>query len=419
LQPALDGRDDEAVVAGDVGVGVLRKYGSRCSDDAVSSLDRCAREMRAGTGAGLDVTDPAPETLVVLLQMTLPPYRVRFIEEVRRNHQAVMVAAGHEYFDASVRSTERSGVIDIELSNHYLFRRRLAVQSGYRAAGVDADVCVLELNPRILSNWLLLVERRLRRRPAIVWGHFRGRSVGAIGPGFGRRLQVRLASGVIAYTDDEAERFRGRFPRRQVGVAPNAEEGRAALVAPATGDRTSFLYVGRIHASKNIPLLLDGFALAKDSGQLPAAARLVLAGPCDDVELRNAVVAMTSRGDIDFVGEVYDSSTINALYSVAVAGVCAGYVGLNITQSLVRGVPFVFPADASHSPEACLAQVGVNSFAFKGGDAKSLAEALTLAWQRTEDGAVDHALIQARVASRYVIEEMAKGWLEAVLRGQK
>jgi hypothetical protein len=37
LQAAHDGRADEAVVTGDVDAGVLRKYGSHPSDDAMES----------------------------------------------------------------------------------------------------------------------------------------------------------------------------------------------------------------------------------------------------------------------------------------------------------------------------------------------------------------------------------------------
>jgi hypothetical protein len=94
--------------------------------------------------------------------------------------------------------------------------------------------------------------------------------------------------------------------------------------------------------------------------------------------------------------------------------VCGGYVGLNITQSLVRGVPFVYPLVSNHSPEVSLAQPGTNSFPFEPTTYEALARSLGEAAAATEAGTIDHRAIQGRFRSVYNVERMASGFLGAL-----
>ena len=55
--------------------------------------------------------------------------------------------------------------------NRYLLGRRLLWQAGCSRAVVAAEVAVLELNPRVLSSWAVLLARRTLRRPTVLWGH--------------------------------------------------------------------------------------------------------------------------------------------------------------------------------------------------------------------------------------------------------
>ena len=121
-----------------------------------------------------------------------------------------------------------------------------------------------------------------------------------------------------------------------------------------------------------------------------ADARLTIVG--DGPERDALVEQIADLGMTDAITihpGTFDAPTIDALYARAVAAACGGYVGLNITQSLTRGVPFVYPMKANHSPEVSLAHDGVNAFAFRRNTPDSVAEALARVWRTP----VDHAAI--------------------------
>jgi glycosyltransferase involved in cell wall biosynthesis len=208
------------------------------------------------------------------------------------------------------------------------------------------------------------------------------------------------------------------YPRKPVFVAPNATELSTDSAITSHQRRTDFLYVGRLTEGKRPDLLLAGFAAAVTRGLLPPETRLFLVGEGPlKAGLRRDAERLGLNSRVMFVGNTFDSNELNDLYASSIAGVCGGYVGLNITQSLSRGVPFVYPLSANHSPEVTLARAGINAFPFDPPNANSLAAALRDAWTSSNDGAIDHNAIRETVIARYSIESTVAGFLRALERG--
>lgn len=348
---------------------------------------------------------------VTLVQLTLPGYRVEFVRALRESGQ-VVIAAGHEHLDPTITRGVPDEHIDVDLRNVFLFGRRLAFQTGVWRALRPTRFWVLELNPRIITTWVYVVLARLTRRRVYLWGHYLGRRHGETVPRLGRRLQVRLAHGVLAYTEADAARFRQWFPRSRVVVAPNAVD-RADQVPPASaGPRRHFLTIGRLTPGKHVDLIVAAFAEACRSGRLPTDTRLVIVGSGpSEPDVRRAVERSSIADRIDLLPGTFDRDVLEGLYTDAIAGVCGGYVGLNITQSLVRGVPFVYPLVSNHSPEVSLARPGHNAWPFDPSTSSALADALVDAWRAVNDGVVDPAAIQSETLSVYTAEKMAEGLL--------
>jgi len=366
----------------------------------------------------VDTANEEPNPKVTLVQLTLPEYRTAFIEGLKDALPGLRVAAGISQLDPTVGLGLPGELIDVSMTNRFVLRRRLAYQSGARQALLPADVWVLELNPRVINTWLALLEARLRGRRALLWGHFVGRRNNEVGPRFARRWQVRLASGVIAYTFEDRDRFASFFPGVAAFCGPNAIERSSQIPPPGRGPRDSFLYVGRLVEAKGLETLVEAFRLAVASSFVPVTTRLVLVG---DGPLRQEMltVAERSKGDltIEVLPGTFSSAQLNRLYDSAIAGVCAGYVGLNLTQSLSRGVPFVYPLRAPHAPEVVLADEGRNAFPFEPTDASAMSEALGEAWRCVQSGALSFEQIQRDVLERYSVECMVEGFVEAILAG--
>lgn len=360
-----------------------------------------------------------PPSRIAIIQGAVPPYRTPLFEELRLAlGDQLVIACGEVHFEQSVKSDPSTEVVDIVLENVFVLRRRLLYQRGFRKATVGANTIVLELNPRVINTWLILIESKLRGRRTVLWGHHLGRRLAETHPRLMRRFQVHLCGALLAYTDDDASQMRAQYPNKPVFVAPNATERRhdTAIVGQLT--RTDFLYVGRLTEGKRPGLLLSGFASARNAGLIPAETRMLFVGegPLKIGLIREAQrLAVADR--VIFMDGTFDSKKLNDLYASAVAGVCGGYVGLNITQSLSRGVPFIYPAVANHSPEVALARPGFNAFTFDPPDAASaIATALADTWSTSSRGRIDHEAIREAAVSRYSIESMTAGYLEA-LRG--
>jgi glycosyltransferase involved in cell wall biosynthesis len=358
---------------------------------------------------------------VALVQGLVPEYRVQFMEDLRKLlGGAFTVAAGTEHFEKSVVPTCTAGVVDLDLTNRFLLGRRLLFQHGYRLALQQAEVVVLELNPRIITTWLALLELRISGRRAILWGHFAGRRQDEPEPRLLRRLQVRLAHGVIAYTAEEAGKFERRFPRLEVSAAPNATEPADAIetsriVASDLSQRTDLIYVGRFTAGKRPDLLVQGFIQALETGTIPERARLVLVGEGPmKAGVRELIASHGLASRILLPSSTFDSAALDEHYSTAVASVCGGYVGLNITQSLRRGVPMIFPRIANHAPEASIGLAGATAFPFDPNSVAGFTSELARVWALAESNPFPYGAIAESFGERYTTEIMASGFARAV-----
>ena len=297
----------------------------------------------------------------------------------------------------------------------YLAGRRLLWQSGIWRSALGADVTVIELNPRILSGWAILLVRRLRRRPTLVWGHAWPRGGKDKWTDTFRQTMRRLASGVVVYTHQQAEELRRRMPGTSVTAAPNAlYSTRDQLVAPRSPETAKdVLYVGRLIDVKKPRLLLDAFAAVVD--RLPPEMDLVFVGEGPLRQpLEEAAAAAGIGGRVRFLGEVIEYDDLAEAYASAIVSACPGYAGLSITQGYWFGVPAIIARDDRHSPEIEAAVEGVNSIFVASDSVTSLGSAL-------EDVAADRELWLARgediaraCAGRYSLEAMVDAMVSAI-----
>jgi FkbM family methyltransferase len=141
--------------------GVSRQYGRLMplSGRARSRLAQPARLARPSRSRA----NERPARLVVR-QTVLPAYRQTFFEMLsERVEGSVRFQGGDEYFDPSVVTAMSAILRQDQLRNYFLFRRRLLFQVGGWRDALAAEVAVLEYNPRVLSNWPILLFGPTRR----------------------------------------------------------------------------------------------------------------------------------------------------------------------------------------------------------------------------------------------------------------
>lgn len=345
-----------------------------------------------------------------LYTAVLPPYREACLQILARELGPEWTAyAGDQHLDATVRSAGNVGLY-VPVRNSTLGGRRLLLQSGHWREVIRAETAILDLNPRSLTAWGLLLTRRLLHRRTVLWGHLHPRSGADSRTAKVRAQMRRSADGAVVYSYADADYVRARSATERVWVAPNALYRRAEMGEGTSQPRDSYLYVGRLEPAKKPELLVQAFALV---AQQNAEVRLVfIGGGSAQPQLEAEVAALGLRDRVSFLGALHSVSALREAYSRAICSVSPGYAGLSLTQSLSFGVPMVIAESEPHAPEIELAAVGGVTF-FRSDSAVDLAAALS--GQAPLPDAERQRLIDV-LRERYSAEAMAAGLIAALTK---
>lgn len=356
----------------------------------------------------------------VVLQTSMGHYRQRFLDVLRDRSVPVRFLVGDHNFDDQSPTEVDSPLVERTGPNVFLLGHRVGAQRHVALRAVRAPVAVVVLNPRLITTWVVVLLRRLLRRPTIAWGHAWPRRGPAAGSDRLRSVLRRVPTALVVYTETERSELLARWPRLRIFVAPNAmyqaDEMRPAL--PAGADATDLVWIGRMIEAKHPLLAIDAFERVAE--RLPAACRLVMvgAGPMlEEVEQR--VRTSPVRDRIELTGQVTDHAALTKIFGDAVAMVATGYLGLNVVQSLGFGVPVIHPTGEPHAPEV-EALDRSNSVSYPGQDVDALARAIAEVVEDRAAWLASRPEISAEARSRYSSEAMADGLvhaLEAVARG--
>ena len=354
---------------------------------------------------------------VILLQSAIADYRQNFLEVlVERLGRDLVVFTGAEHFEGTTKTDVSLGEHLRYVTNHYLLGRKLLFQTGMWRPALEADVAILELNPRILSVWLLLLLRKALGKRSLLWGHAWPREGRHKKTDHVRNLMRRLGDAIIVYTDTQARELRERMPDKPISSAPNAMYFRSMMgVTADTAGVSNIIYVGRLVATKKPMLLLEAFAAVAQ--ELPADCKLLFVGDGPlmfDLKLRARELQVESR--VVFEGHISDVEKLRELYDTAIVSVSPGYVGLSIVQSFAFGVPMIVARDEPHAPEIEALMEGANGRTFTSDSVSDLSEAL-LAFVRDRDVWIERRTsIMRDCVERYSVESMAERMAEVVER---
>lgn len=351
-----------------------------------------------------------------LVQTAFPDYRQSFLEEMERISEGhFFLYCGDEYFSTSIVTNVRFDKKK-RISNRFLLSRKLLFQNLPFGKLANETYCIQELNPRILSVWLLAVMRKLRRKPIIFWGHAWPRKGKDHPTDKLRQVMRKLADVIIVYTETDKTDLQQRMPNQKIVVAPNSIYQKAKMGFAQSKVRTDFIYVGRHVTSKKVAIAIEAYA--RILGEVPEG-KLVLVGtgPQSD-SLKEMAAKLLPPDRYEFPGHVADLETLRPLYAKSVASLSPGYIGLSATQSLGLGVPMIVSRDENHSPEIEAIQEGENGVFFDTDDAGSLAEAMRSMWNARDEWTERGPAISEDCALRYSTEAMAAGFMKAIACAQ-
>lgn len=351
---------------------------------------------------------------IVLTQTVVSDYRHEFLRGVSALlGDSFTLLAGDEYFYSSVKTKLPVDIACGKLHNVYMVGRRFLFQVGGIRQALRARVAIFELNPRILSVWIVLLARYVLRRPTVLWGHAWPRNGRGTRSDILRGIMRRRASVVLVYTESQVIELMDHDPSLRVIAAPNALYRSQDMVAVRHGARRGFIYVGRLVADKRVSLLVR--AMAKYVEKNGASTKLHIVG---DGPEREALIRLVDElgvtASVVFYGHVGSLEVLREIYAHSLAAISPGYVGLSITQSLGFGVPMIIADKENHSPEIEAAYEGENCLFFRAGDdddlSQKMKDMLTNHWywvERSES-------ISANCRTKYSAETMSSRFVQAV-----
>ncbi len=209
------------------------------------------------------------------------------------------------------------------------------------------------------------------------WITSHGRSKKALARAGYESASWRAADAFHALTVKEAEDV-----ARETGRGDSIVIANPAPAISATGNATGLppphvVYLGRIHAKKNLLALIDAWEVAQGNKALPRGACLSIAGWGDDADVAQLQARLArSTADIAFIGPCYGAEKAALIASARFTVLPSHSEGLPmaILESWAAGVPTIM-SEECNLPEGFAAGAALDSRF----DAQSIANALTKA----------------------------------------
>jgi glycosyltransferase involved in cell wall biosynthesis len=347
------------------------------------------------------------ETSLIILQTTTPDYRALFFERI---HEVLgdkfKLYSGDRYFEPSIQSDDR--INSIKVRNIFFLRRRFLLQLGISSLLFTNAVVVVELNPRILTNWLLLIIRRIFRKRTVVWGHAWPRQGKESKSDLLRHQMRKLASSIIVYTRQQKDELQLKMPEKHIKAAPNALFSEKQMGHHNGPEMPKHLiYVGRLSSEKKPYFLVKAFeACYKD---LPKGTRLIVIGEGEERErIEDFVSKHEAKDRILILGHQSDFRQLQKWYGESLLSVSPGYLGLSVTQSFGFGVPMLISKNENHSPEIEAVKEGENAIFFQTDQQDDFCHQLRTIYADRALWVKKRPLIAQFCKERYSVEAMAQ-----------
>jgi len=344
---------------------------------------------------------------LVIIQTATPDYRAGFFNVLQEKLDANFeLYSGDTYYEASVKSDPY--IPSKKINNHYLIKRKFLFQTGIWHLLFKDVLLVIELNPRTISNWILLLIRKIIGLKTVVWGHAWPRK-GKDSKSDALRSQMRkLATAIVVYTNKQKTELQDLMPNKKIFAAPNSLFKCEEMSPDATIDLPyNLIYVGRLTIQKKPFFLAKAFA--NSLPYLPEKTNLYLVGEGEEKKkIEDYIQENKLEERIFLMGHISNYEKLKTLYSKALFSVSPGYVGLSITQSFGFGVPILVSENEDHSPEIEAVRLGENALYYKTDDLESFSNILKQIFKDQEEWINKSPSISAFCKENYSVEAMAQ-----------
>jgi glycosyltransferase involved in cell wall biosynthesis len=270
---------------------------------------------------------------------------------------------------------------------------------------------VLEMNPRIISNWIILLLRKWSGNKTILWGHAWPREGSTSKSDNLRNIMRKLADEIIVYTKTQQIELQRKMPSKKISAAPNSIYYKKQMTTNQDFNLIkNIIYVGRLTKGKKPMLLVKAFHLSMKN--LPEESNLILVGDGGERELIENYIKQNNLIErIKLLGPIDDYEKLKELYNTSLLSVSPGYVGLSATQSFGFGVPLIISKNEPHSPEIEAVKINKNAKFFSTDRMESLSQEIIKFYNQKDLWVSRRVDICNFCKENYSVEAMAESFL--------
>ena len=349
---------------------------------------------------------------LVIIQTVIPDYRKYFFRAIEMAlNNSFELYGGDFYFENSIKSDLKMAKKPV--INHFYFNRKLLFQTGIWHLLFKDIILVMEMNPRIVSNWIFLVIRRIINRKTVLWGHAWPRNGVHSKSDLLRNCMRLLANKIIVYTNQQQLELKNKMPKKDILAAPNAVVSASMMAFTRSSNQFNLIYVGRLTKRKKPYFLVKAFASEVD--KYPSNTRLIIVGEGEEKDKIKKYIAQNKLSNsIVLLGHISNHEKLKELYFNSFFSISPGYVGLSITQSFGFGVPMLVSKDENHSPEIEALRIEENGLFFKTDSKSDFNKTLLEAFKKRDSWVQKRMQILSFCKQNYSTEAMAKVFIDLV-----
>jgi glycosyltransferase involved in cell wall biosynthesis len=286
----------------------------------------------------------------------IPHYRFKFFKRVTEKIPNIEIMAGEHQCIGPSSSKESKNIASLDhnviclLSHKVMWQKNISISHKYKTG----DVVLISGNPRILSNYLIIIKAKIRGLKLVWFGQ--GWTAGSNRiRNFIKRLVMSFCDSVILYTQEEAENTKLFMSRsKKIFYINNTVDTENIFSIKnkisiemlkdfkknmSINDSRVLLFVGRLEGKEKLNILLDSLVdvCSKDEKVL----LIVIGNGSFLPKYREYSVKKGIAGHIRWLGAIYKEEELAYWFLSADCFVYPGAIGLSLLHAFSYGLPVI------------------------------------------------------------------------------
>ena len=232
-------------------------------------------------------------------------------------------------------------------------------------------IIIVSGNPRYLSTILFILKAKLFGAKVLWWGHYRS----STSKNWRIKLRLglmKLADGIMFYTEDEVKRYLTSKKRKECRPIVGLNNGIDILPIKCLRKKYDsksrsheILFLGRITHKANFDVLLDALKQPK----IKDIVLNVIGNNSTDPYLKDDKYKFNNGVKINYYGKLTDEKQISYIANRCRVFVYSGSVGLSLIHAMAYGLPcLVHSNPLRHMPEIDAFKEGITGVTFNRND---------------------------------------------------